>query len=222
MVGTPGGTPDQPAIFFVDAAEFRTWLEDNHDTADELWMGRYKKHVPDRGLEWADAVREGLCFGWIDSKYEPIDADSGRQRWTPRRRGSTWSKINIAAVEELKAAGRMHPAGMAAYERRREDREGIYTYEQDGEPVLPPEFEARLRADEVAAAWFDAATPSYRKNCIRWVLTAKQEKTRVKRLDQLIHDSRHGRLIPPMRYGEQPKWVQRNRDALVIQSEEDS
>ena len=216
MTGTPGGTPERPALFFRDAAEFRAWLEEHHGTETELWMGLYKQHVPDPGLRWADAVREALCFGWIDSQAQRIDEDAVRQRWTPRKPGSTWSSVNVAAVKELIATGRMRPAGLAAYERRRPDRQGIYAYERDGELVLPPEYDARLRADEVAAAWFDAATPSYRKICVNWVVSAKQERTRSKRLEQLIDDSRHGRLIPSQRYGEEPRWVQRNRDALGI------
>lgn len=214
MVGTPGGTPERPALFFRDAADFRAWLEENHETETELWMGLYKQHVPDRGLRWAEAVREALCFGWIDSKTQRIDEDAVRQRWTPRKPGSTWSKVNIAAAAELIASGRMRPAGHAAFERRRDDRSGVYTYEQDGEPVLPTEFEARLRADPRAAAWFDAATPSYRRVCIVWILSAKQDATRLKRLDELIGESRNGRLIKPMRYGTEPKWVQRNRESL--------
>lgn len=204
-----GGTPERPARFFSGPADFRAWLEDHHATQTELWMGLHKKHVPDRGLTWEDAVPEALCFGWIDSTAQRVDEDAVRQRWTPRKPTSNWSKVNVALVERLIAEGRMHPAGLAAFERRRPETTGIYSYEADGEIVLPPEWEARLRSDERAAAFFfERATPSYRRSAIRWVLSAKQEATREKRLAELIADSAAGRLIKPQRYGEVPRWAQ--------------
>jgi uncharacterized protein YdeI (YjbR/CyaY-like superfamily) len=207
MIGTPGGTPERPATFFSGPEEFRAWLEAHHDTATELWMGLHKKHVPDRGLTWEAAVPEALCFGWIDSVSQRIDDDSRRQRWTPRKPGSIWSSVNIAHVERLTAEGRMHPAGIAAYERRRPDRSGIYAYE--AAEGLPEEYAARLAADPRAAAFWAVATASYRRTAENWVMTAKQEATRKKRLAQLVDDCAHGRLIPPQRYGTAPTWVER-------------
>ena len=113
-IGTPGGTPEKPATFFTGPDEFRAWLDANHATAPELWMGLHLAHVADRGLTWADAVPEALAYGWIDSRSERIDDDSRRQRWTPRRPGSTWSKINVATVERLTAEGRMRPSAAAS------------------------------------------------------------------------------------------------------------
>ncbi len=214
MAGTPGGTPDRPALFFSGPEEFRAWLQEHHDRADELWMGLYKKHVEGRGLVWEQAVREALCFGWIDSKVQRIDEDAVRQRWTPRKPGSAWSTVNVAAVEELVEQGRMHPAGLAAFERRRPDRQGIYSYEQDGEAELDPAHAQRLRADPAASAWLDAAPASYRRTCLAWVAAAKRPETRDRRVEQLLEDSRHGRLIPPQRYGAEPAWVRRVREAL--------
>ena len=208
-----GGTTDRPAVFFDDAADFRAWLEAHHETARELWMGLHKKHVEPRGLTWEAAVIEALCFGWIDSQVQRIDDRAVRQRWTPRKPGSTWSRINIEAVERLTAEGRMRPAGTAAYERRREDRSAVYSYEQ-GDLELPPAYEARLRADETAAAFWEGATPSYRKICVAWVLGAKQEATRERRMDQLVEDCAHLRLIKSQRYGAEPVWVARLREAL--------
>ena len=124
-IGTPGGSPERPAVFFTGPEEFRAWLEANHATETELWMGLNKRHVPDRGLTWEQAVPEALCFGWIDSVSQRIDDDARRQRWTPRKTGSNWSAVNIALVEQLTAEGRMHPAGVAAFERRRDDRSGV-------------------------------------------------------------------------------------------------
>lgn len=96
-------------MFFAGPEEFRDWLVENHETADELWMGLNQKHVAERGLTWAEAVPEALCFGWIDSLSQRVDDDARRQRWTPRRPGSNWSAVNIALVEKLTAEGRMHP-----------------------------------------------------------------------------------------------------------------
>ncbi|MET4158330.1 YdeI/OmpD-associated family protein [Agromyces sp. PvR057] len=207
-IGTPGGTPERPALFFADAAEFRAWLEANHETAPELWMGLNKKHVERPGLTWAEAVPEALCFGWIDSIAQRIDDDARRQRWSPRKPGSIWSAVNVAHVERLIAEGRMHPAGLAAYERRRADRTGVYSHERVDQQ-LPPEAAARLEADAAASAFWHAATPTYRRMVTHWVLTAKQEDTRERRLAQLIDDSAAGRLVPFQRYGETPRWVER-------------
>lgn len=215
MIGTPGGTPERPATFFSGPEEFRAWLEANHDSATELWMGLNKRHVEPRGLTWGEAVPEALCFGWIDSQSQGIDDDARRQRWTPRKVDSNWSATNLAHVARLLEDGRMRPAGLAAYERRRPEREAVYSYEQDGELALRPGDEARLRADPAAAAFWDEATPSYRRTCSAWVIAAKQEATREKRLAQLIDDSAHGRLVPPQRYGEQPKWVERAAQAAA-------
>jgi uncharacterized protein YdeI (YjbR/CyaY-like superfamily) len=215
MIGTPGGTPDKPAVFFADADEFGRWLAANHATATELWMGLYKRHVPDRGLTWEDAVVEALRWGWIDSRAERIDDDARRQRWTPRKPSSTWSAINIATAERLIAEGRMQPAGLVAFERRRPERFQSYTHEQ-GDLVLAPEHAARLAASPRASAFFDAAPLSYRRTCINWVNSAKQEATRERRLAQLIDDSEHGRLIPSQRYGDEPKWLTRARAATTV------
>jgi uncharacterized protein YdeI (YjbR/CyaY-like superfamily) len=209
QIGTPGGTPERPATFFSGPAEFRAWLAAHHDSETELWMGLSKKHVPERGLTWEQAVLEALCWGWIDSQVQSLGADAVRQRWTPRKPGSNWSAINIAAVERLTAEGVMQPSGLAAFDKRRSDRSAIYAYEQPGALVLAPELAARLAADAPAAAFWEAATASYRKICVNWVMTAKQEATRDKRLLQLIDDSAQGRLIPSQRYGETPKWVER-------------
>src|SRR6187200_130058 len=207
-IGTPGGTPERPALFFKDAAEFGRWLAAHHDTETELWMGFYRKGHPKAGLTWEAAVREALCWGWIDSMAQGIDEHTRRQRWTPRKPSSNWSAININAVAELTAEGRMQPSGLAAFERRREDRSGIYAYE-NRERELPSHYAAQLAADPAATAFWEVATPSYRKLAVSWVVTAKQEKTRDARMAQLVDDCAAGRMIPSQRYGVEPKWVQR-------------
>jgi uncharacterized protein YdeI (YjbR/CyaY-like superfamily) len=171
-------------------------------------MGFYRKGHPEAGLTWEAAVREALCWGWIDSMAQGIDEHTRRQRWTPRKATSNWSTININAVAELTAQGRMQPSGLAAFERRRDDRSGVYAYE-NRERDLPPAFAVQLGADPSAAAFWAVATPSYRKLATNWVLTAKQEKTRDARMAQLVDDCANGRMIPPQRYGIEPKWVQR-------------
>jgi len=207
-IGTPGGTPDRPALFFTGPEEFRAWLEANHETETELWMGLNKKGTPDRGLTWEEAVPEALCFGWIDSVSQRIDDVARRQRWTPRKPTSNWSAVNIAHVERLTAEGRMRPAGVAAFERRRDDRSSISSFENP-EQAFPPEFTRMLEADAAASAFWEAATPSYRKLVAHWVVSAKQEATRERRMSQLVEHSAAGQLVPFQQYGDTPKWVER-------------
>lgn len=207
------GDETREATFFETAAEFRDWLAANHDQAAHLWMGLRKKHVEPRGLTWAAAVEEALCFGWIDSVVQSLGPDAVRQRWTPRRKGSVWSTVNLATVERLIAQGRMRPAGLAAYQARSADRQGIYSYEQAQSGTLPPEQAAVLAADPRAAAFWAKATPSYRKQCIHWVVSAKQQATRERRLAQLVADCAAGRLITPLRSSTEPAWAARARAA---------
>ena len=208
QIGTPGGTPDKPAIFFRDAAEFGRWLAAHHDTETELWMGFFRKGHPEAGLTWEEAVREALCWGWIDSKAQGIDEHRRRQRWTPRKATSNWSTININAVAELTAQGRMQPSGLAAFEKRRADRSSIYTYE-NGEARLEPRYAEALAANPAATAFWAEATNGYRKLATAWVMTAKQEKTRDARAQQLVDDCAAGVMIKSQRYGVEPAWVKR-------------
>ncbi len=201
-----GGSAERPARFFSSPQDFNDWLAQNHDVETELWMGLRKKHVPERGLTWALAVEEALCWGWIDSVAQRIDEDAVRQRWTPRRPTSNWSKVNLALVERLTAEGRMRPPGLAIWARRKTEPAG---YSFEGEAALPPEYEARLRADPAAETfYYERATPTYRRLCATWVFGAKTDATREKRFADLIADSAAGRLIRPQRYGEIPKWAQ--------------
>lgn len=206
--GQPGGSAERPAIFFRDADEFWAWLDLFHDSETELWMELRKKHVADRGLIWDDAVPVALCWGWIDSKLERIDEDAVRQRWTPRKSTSTWSRTNIELVERLTAEGRMQPSGTAAYEGRRREPAG-YSFEQPKDIELPSAYVALMAASPAAVAFWEVATPSYRRICITWVTTAKQQATNDRRMAQLIDDHAAGRMIPSQRYGEVPRWVER-------------
>lgn len=206
--GRTGGTPERPAVFFRDAVEFRAWLERHHASASELWMEVRKAHVEERGLTWADAVPEALCFGWIDSVSQPIDDDRRRQRWTPRKPGSTWSKVNVAHVERLTAEGRMAPAGLAAFAARTASRTGTYSHE-NGEAELEPAVQAVIDVSPSARAFLDAAAPGYRKTVRHWIASAKRPETRLARAERLVADSSAGRLIPSARAGRPPAWLAR-------------
>lgn len=206
-IGTPGGTAERPARYFSGPEEFRAWLEANHDSATELWMGLNAKHVEVRGLTWAQAVPVALCFGWIDSVSQKVDENSRRQRWTPRKPASNWSAVNIAHVERLRAEGLMHPAGEAAYARRTEGASRVYTYESPQE--LDGQAAAMVQADAAARAFWAVATPSYQRTCAGWIGSAKRAETKQKRRLELVTSSAAGRLIPPQRYGSPPAWVRR-------------
>lgn len=208
-----GGSTERPATFFDDAAEFRAWLEANHESAPGLWVGLRRSHVVPRGPMVRELVPEALCFGWIDSLQQRIDDDSTRLRFTPRRPGSIWSRVNIEAVGRLTAEGRMRPAGLAAFERRKRDDLGLYSYERD-EQAWPEEFERVLRADSRASAFWDGAASSYRKMCVHWVLSAKRAETRDRRMAQLVDACRELRLIGPVAAAGEPAWLRRLRSEL--------
>ena len=142
---------------FPTAADFRRWLEEHHDTASELWIGYYKKGVPKTSMTYAEAVEEALCFGWIDGQARRIDDEVTAQRFTPRRRTSSWSAINIAKIAELTAAGRMHPAGVRAFEERDRRKDAIYSYERPPQELLPDWLE-RFEADADAWAHWQSET----------------------------------------------------------------
>jgi uncharacterized protein YdeI (YjbR/CyaY-like superfamily) len=182
--------------------DFRSWLNANHDTATEMWVGYYKKGVGKTSMTYQQSVDEALCFGWIDGITRRIDEEVYTVRFTPRQRRSTWSTTNVARVAELTAAGRMHAAGTRAFEARTTDRTGIYSYEN--RPAdLPATYRARLEANASAWTWWQGQTPSYRRAATWWVVSAKQEATRDRRLAVLIEDSAAGRPIKPQRDGNQ-------------------
>jgi uncharacterized protein YdeI (YjbR/CyaY-like superfamily) len=173
----------------------RAWLERHHRTARELWVGFYKKGSGRPSVTWPESVDEALCFGWIDGIRKSIDEASYRIRFTPRRPGSIWSAVNVARVGELERFGRMTQAGRAAFEARRENRVGQYSYEQRREE-LEPHHEKRLRANRKAWAFWVAESAAYRRNMCWWIVSAKREETRQRRLDQLIEASAKGERIP--------------------------
>jgi uncharacterized protein YdeI (YjbR/CyaY-like superfamily) len=163
-----------------------------------VYVGFHKQHTGKRAMSWSEAVDQALCFGWIDSRANAIDDDSYMQRFTPRKPGSNWSKINVEKVARLVEDGRMRPAGLAAFEQRTDDKTGVYSFERES-AALPDEYEAELRANEAAARYFDGKPPWYRRTAAHWVLSAKREETRRRRLAQLIEDSANGLDIKPLR-----------------------
>jgi uncharacterized protein YdeI (YjbR/CyaY-like superfamily) len=185
-------------VYFSSPEEFRAWLEEHHQAQTEVWVGYWKKATGKPSLTWSQAVDQALCFGWIDGVLRRVDDERHVQRFTPRKPTSNWSAINIAKVEQLRAEGLMRPAGEAAFARRRDDRSGIYSYEQRDKAALDPEQEERFRAN--AAAWenFMAMPPSYRKMALWWVVSAKRPETRERRLGTLIEDSAAGRRLAQM------------------------
>ncbi len=199
----PGST-DRPlagiddAIFFTTPAELRDWLDAHHETALELFVGAWKKATGRPTVTWEQIVEEALCVGWIDSVRRSVPGDGWVIRLTPRRKGSIWSAVNVAKIGELRVAGRLRAAGEAAFALRRDDRTAVYSFEQSRDPALAPDEEARFRANAPAWDWFARKPPSFRKQALHWVVSAKKPETRERRLVTLIEDSAAGRPIRPL------------------------
>ena len=184
-------------IFFESPQAFYDWLEEHHETNQEVYVGFHKQHTGKRAMSWSEAVDQALCFGWIDGRVNTIDADRYMQRFTPRKPSSNWSKINVEKVAKLTEDGRMRPAGLAAFEKRTDAKTGVYSFEQQTE--LAPEYEERLRENRAAAEYFDSRPPWYRRTAAHLVMSAKREETRERRLEQLIQDSAAGLDIKQLR-----------------------
>ena len=184
--------------FFATPSEFRAWLDEHHAMAKELLVGFHKKASGKPSISWPEAVDEALSFGWIDGVRRSIDDVSYTNRFTPRTARSTWSVRNIERAKELIAQGRMHPAGRKAFEARRDNRSAIYSYEQRGQAKLGRAFERQFRSNTKAWEFFQAQPPGYRMTATYWVVSAKREETRRRRLETLIDDSAHGRTVSPL------------------------
>jgi len=191
--------------YFTSAAEWRAWLEDHHADTTEVLLGFHKRRSGKPSLTWSESVDEALCFGWIDGVRKGVDDERYTIRFTPRKPGSTWSAVNVARMKKLKAAGRMTAAGRAAFERRREDRTAIYSYEQRHLAAFGPADERRFRANRNAWSFWQAQAPAYRKNATYWVMSAKRQETREHRLAKLIEDSAAGRTVPPLTQMRRPR-----------------
>lgn len=183
-------------MFFATSGDFRRWLENHHDTARELLVGFYKKDSGKPSITWPESVDEALCFGWIDGVRRRIDDESYSIRFSPRRARSIWSNVNTKRVAELTKQGRMHASGLAAFEARDPKRSGIYSFEQrEKNQKLDATYLAKLRANKKAWAFFEAQPPGYQRLASLFVMSAKKEDTRLRRLARLIADSAAGRRI---------------------------
>lgn len=194
--------------FFSEPSLWRQWLEEHHGSATELWVGFHKTDSGRPSITWPESVDEALCFGWIDGNRKRIDDTTYKIRFTPRRRGSVWSSTNVKRIEELIELGLVRPAGLRAFRERAEARTKLYAYE-NAPAELPAESERGFRANERAWLFFQSQPPSYRRTCIWWVISAKQEPTREKRLARLIEDSEQGRLSGTFRRADGGAWSDR-------------
>ncbi len=181
--------------FFATLDAWRAWLAKHHQRHEELWVGFYKRDSGRPSITWPESVDGALAFGWIDGVRKRIDEVSYVIRFTPRKKGSVWSAINIRRVGELDAQGHLNEAGRRAFEGRSEARSRIYAYEQRHEIELTAAFLERFEANPRAKRFFDGEAPWYKKTALYWVMSAKREETRASRLTTLIADSAAGRRI---------------------------
>jgi uncharacterized protein YdeI (YjbR/CyaY-like superfamily) len=184
--------------FFATPLEFRAWLKRHHAKGRELLVGFYKRASGKPSITWPESVDQALCFGWIDGIRKSIDETSYTIRFTPRKARSTWSTINVNRVKKLTASGLMQPAGLRAFEQRKESKSGIYSYERRHAAKLPSDDERRLRANKKAWAFFRAQPPWYQRTAMHWIISAKKAETRQRRLTVLIEHSARARAIPPL------------------------
>ena len=185
--------------FFATQSDFRKWLTKNHRKATELFVGFYKVDSGKPSMTWSQSVDQAICFGWIDGVRKSIDTESYFIRFTPRKPTSIWSAINIKKVEELSKQGLMQPAGLASFKLKKEHKSKIYAYENEA-VKLSAVFEKKFKANKKAWEFFQSLPPSYHKSAINWVMSAKQEVTSRKRLDELITDSEARRKIKRLSY----------------------
>ena len=179
-------------VYFPSPAAFRDWLEAHHERADELWVGYFKQGTGRPSLSWPESVDEALCFGWIDGLRKRVDDERYAIRFTPRRPGSNWSRVNLARVAALTADGRMRPAGRAAFEGRKPEADEP-SYEDRPDELPEPYVVAFRQRDAAAWDFFLAQSRSYRRTVIGWILSAKREETRLRRLEEVVEASATGR-----------------------------
>ena len=195
-------------LFFATPAAFRAWLEVHHATHAELLVGYYKTATGKASMTWSESVDEALCFGWIDGRRQSLGDEAYTIRFTPRKPTSNWSAINVAKIAALRAANKLRPAGEAAFAKRTEAR--TYSFEHLVAAQLAPEQTALFARNAKAHAWFTTQAPSYQRTATHWVVSAKQEITRTKRLAELIHHSGRGERIPLLtKYAKRPKAAPR-------------
>ena len=185
--------------FFPTPADFRLWLEKNHDKFDELWVAYFKKATGKPSITWTESVEQALCFGWIDGIRYKVDEEVYKIRFTPRKTGSHWSRVNVDHVRNLKKKGLMHASGLSAFNKRKKEKTAQATYEK-GEIKMDPSYEKQIKSNKAAWEYYQQLTPSVRKQYVGWVMSAKKEETRINRLTTLIDSSAKGKLIPPLKW----------------------
>jgi uncharacterized protein YdeI (YjbR/CyaY-like superfamily) len=185
-------------LFFPSPSAWSAWLEKHHADTTELWVGFYKRDSGRPSISWPEAVDCALCFGWIDGIRKSIDGTSYKIRFTPRKARSIWSAVNVKRATELSSMGMMHPAGLSAFQKREGKGSEIYSYEQRNRAKLPASYERKFRTNYAAWVFFQAQPPGYQRICSWWVISAKKEETKLKRLATLIQHSEHQRKIPAL------------------------
>ena len=183
-------------IFFKNQQEFSNWLEENAQVTSELWVGYFRKSTGRESLTWSESVDVALCYGWIDGIRKTIDEQSYKIRFTPRKITSVWSAVNVKKVEALIKLGKMKPAGMHLF-KNRTDAKGYSSEHRNVQ--LVSEYEEQIKANQPAWLFFTNLAPSYKRESIWWVMSAKKEETRLKRLGILIDSSEAGLKIPILR-----------------------
>ncbi|MBR9919944.1 MAG: bacteriocin-protection protein [Bacteroidetes bacterium] len=185
-------------LFFPTPNDFRDWLDANHEKLDEQWIGFYKKKTGKASITWPQSVDEALCYGWIDGLRKSIDEKSYKIRFTPRRPTSHWSDVNVRRFKELKKEGRIQPAGLAAYKKKKDDNTARASYEQN-KLEFSEAYIQKIKSNKVAWAYYKKLPPYALKASKWYVLSAKQEKTRQRRLQILIDSCEEGKKIPQLR-----------------------
>ncbi len=179
-------------IFFTDQNDLRRWLDQNHDKETEMLVGLYKKGSGKENMSWSELVDQVLCYGWIDGKSKSIDDEKWCIRITPRKSTSIWSAVNINKMEVLTKAGLMKPPGLKAFTKRTESKSKIYSHESAPKTLLPA-YEKTFKSNKKAWNFFNTQPPGYRKTVIHIIMSAKQEKTQLSRLESVIADSEAGK-----------------------------
>jgi uncharacterized protein YdeI (YjbR/CyaY-like superfamily) len=179
------GDLDSKVRFFTGVDQLRRWFEENHGHSREVWIGYYKRGSGKAGVTYLEAVEEALCFGWVDGQVRSLDRESHANRYTPRRPGSRWSRVNVEKAERLIRSGRMHPEGLRAFERRDPEQRAGHSFEERPR-TLSPDLEEVFRRSRGAWQYFESQPPSYRRTALFWVMEAKRPETRGRRLQRLV------------------------------------
>lgn len=187
------------AIYFKTQADLRKWFIKNHLKEKEMILGYYKKATKKPSVDWSESVDEAICFGWIDGIRRKIDEERYCIRFTPRQKKSHWSAVNLKKIKKLKKEKLMYPAGIEAFKRMDPNNAEKFSYEQKNESLLSKDFETKIKANKKAWVFFESLAPGYKKHTIHWLMSAKQEATRLRRLKILIESSEAGLKIPHLR-----------------------